>query len=347
VGTSFVADFLSKDAAELENWQLDVLTQLLSEMEKIAPLQRPSTDARLRRLQGSLLRLSKQMHALVLNPSVRASLRAQGIAWLGRIPPSPQTPLLQLLSDESTPPIVQAAAIDRLRALTLDIRPALSSWDSFSPTVRSTLRRSLVGHAPWTHTLLREILAGRFSASELSAADRQQLTSHRNTEIAQRARAVFGDQRARANRDTAIASMRPAFRLEPSPTHGREVFRRLCSSCHAIGDLGKPVGPDLRSLSDRSRESLLTSILDPNATVEPNYLAHTLVLRSGSVLQGIVSRDTTTEISLQLSDGTEQSIARDKIASIEATERSLMPEGLENDMSLRDFADLIEFLQSE
>ena len=46
---------------------------------------------------------------------------------------------------------------------------------------------------------------------------------------------------------------------------GVEVFKRVCSACHMVGDLGKKFGPDLSDVGGRyTNEKLVTSIVMPN-----------------------------------------------------------------------------------
>ena len=46
------------------------------------------------------------------------------------------------------------------------------------------------------------------------------------------------------------------------------MFQKVCATCHRLGGVGTEVGPDLAALADKSPESLLVAILDPNRAVE-------------------------------------------------------------------------------
>ena len=104
-------------------------------------------------------------------------------------------------------------------------------------------------------------------------------------------------------------------------------------------------GPDLRSITDRSAEGLFHSILDPNASVDPTYAGYSATLTDGVVLFGRVLSETSNHITLRLLDGSDRSLRREEIESLQNSGRSLMPDGLEAGMTQQDLADLIRFLQ--
>ena len=51
----------------------------------------------------------------------------------------------------------------------------------------------------------------------------------------------------------------------------------------------KNVGPDLASRKDKSPESLLIALLDPNRNVEPKYVAYTAITTEGRTYTGILA----------------------------------------------------------
>ena len=48
---------------------------------------------------------------------------------------------------------------------------------------------------------------------------------------------------------------------------GREVFAKVCATCHQAEGRGIDVGPNLATVTNRSPEDLLVHILDPNREV--------------------------------------------------------------------------------
>jgi putative heme-binding domain-containing protein len=110
--------------------------------------------------------------------------------------------------------------------------------------------------------------------------------------------------------------------------------------------VGQEIGPDLRSVSGWEKEQLLVAILDPNRQVEPRYLSYTAVTNEGQSMFGIITAETAGSITIKGLDGKEQVLQRANVKSLEGTNQSLMPVGVESAVSDQDLADVIRFLQS-
>jgi putative heme-binding domain-containing protein len=110
---------------------------------------------------------------------------------------------------------------------------------------------------------------------------------------------------------------------------------------------GHEVGPDLGQVGDKPVDWLLTAIFDPSAAVEARYLMHSIKLKNGTELAGIISAETANNIVLRLPGGTDLPVLRADIASDQATTRSLMPEGLETVLKPQDVADVISYLRAK
>lgn len=112
-----------------------------------------------------------------------------------------------------------------------------------------------------------------------------------------------------------------------------------------MGNVGFEVGPDLASLNDKSPESLLIAILDPNRAFETKYVSFSVATVDGRVLSGLIASESATAVSLRRQDGKDDVLLRSDIQEMSASGQSLMPEGLK-DLKPQDLADLISFLVS-
>jgi putative heme-binding domain-containing protein len=129
------------------------------------------------------------------------------------------------------------------------------------------------------------------------------------------------------------------------PGRGREVFRRLCASCHRLFDEGTPVGPDLTHANRKDRDYLLASIVDPSAVIRREYLTYVLTTVDGRVLTGLIAEQTPGGVTLLRAGNERTTVARDRIESLEESPVSLMPENLLKDVKPQDLRDLFGFLQ--
>ena len=89
---------------------------------------------------------------------------------------------------------------------------------------------------------------------------------------------------------------------------------------------------------------MLVAILDPNRAVEARYKSYTATTQEGLSYTGIVTLESDTSITLTLADGKQQSLLRSEIEELTTGGKSLMPEGLENELSDQDIADLLSML---
>ncbi len=111
-----------------------------------------------------------------------------------------------------------------------------------------------------------------------------------------------------------------------------------------MGTTGFRVGPDISDVRNRSRSAILFDILDPNAKVEPRFATCTVVTTDGRTFSGLLEEESDGAVVLRLPEGRQQTIARQDVDEIITGDVSLMPEGIEKDVSVQEMADLLEFL---
>jgi putative heme-binding domain-containing protein len=128
---------------------------------------------------------------------------------------------------------------------------------------------------------------------------------------------------------------------------GEWIYRRTelaCTACHAIGGAGGKIGPDLTSIGASAQpDYLVESLLYPNAKVKEGYHAVSIGTKSGQDFNGMIVRETETELLLRDAAGQEVSIpARD--VNRRTNIGSLMPAGLIDALPPEERADLVAFL---
>ena len=93
-----------------------------------------------------------------------------------------------------------------------------------------------------------------------------------------------------------------------------------------------------------TREQLLQAILNPSAEILGLYQNYIVTTHDGWVSGGVLAAEGPGSLTLRSGPGQEETILRARIAEIRASEVSLMPEGLEENISPQEMADLIAFL---
>lgn len=131
---------------------------------------------------------------------------------------------------------------------------------------------------------------------------------------------------------------------------GHAVFhgaKAACASCHAIGYLGGKVGPDLTRIgSIREPRDLLESIAFPSATFVRSYEPVTVATVDGRVVSGLLRQDAPDEVVLVVAADKEERIPRDQVEAMRPGTVSVMPAGLDQQLSTQELADLIAFLKA-
>src|SRR6185503_3075271 len=147
-----------------------------------------------------------------------------------------------------------------------------------------------------------------------------------------------------STRRDVLEKFHAALALAGHEQQGREVFAKNCMSCHALGEMGFAVGPDLAALRAKEPDYWLKNILDPNAVIEPRFVAYAIETRDDRSLSGLIKTETASSLTLISGNGVTETVPRSDIKSIRASNLSLMPEGIDQTMNLQDMADLLAFV---
>jgi putative heme-binding domain-containing protein len=136
---------------------------------------------------------------------------------------------------------------------------------------------------------------------------------------------------------------------EGDPERGKILFsdpqKIACSKCHTVDGTAGKAGPDLFAAGDKfGRRELIDAVLKPSENIAIGYNTTTLETQSGEEISGIIKQATPEWIELRNSDSKPVRVATADIAHQTTSEVSLMPEGLQNGLSLQEFTDLIEYL---
>jgi putative membrane-bound dehydrogenase-like protein len=164
-------------------------------------------------------------------------------------------------------------------------------------------------------------------------------------------------------RNMIVEATRPSADIEASldnwlkrcvdgdPNRGNEVFRSAkaaCSSCHRVGYVGGRLGPELSQIGkSRSRRDLIAAIVYPNLHLAQGYYPIRVRTTDDEVFNGLLSRETETHLELICGVDKICRIEKSNIDERAESKVSLMPSGLDQQLSEKDFADLIAFLESK
>ena len=131
---------------------------------------------------------------------------------------------------------------------------------------------------------------------------------------------------------------------------GQAVFnssKTACASCHAIGYLGGRVGPDLTRIGQiRSEMDLLEALVYPSLSIVRSYEPVEVITNTAKVLSGILREEGGGKLTVITGPTTRTTIPRGDIAELRPGKTSIMPAGLDKQISRQELADLLAFLKA-
>lgn len=254
--------------------------------------------------------------------------------------------ILGRLLEPQSPSELQAAAVGSLSLMKKNAAAAamLEGWASHTPAIRGLILDSLLAREAWTSMLLNAIEQGTVPAAQIDARRRQQLLSHTNAKIRTRAEKVLAGA-VDANRAKIIGQYQPALTATGDKEKGKSVFAKRCANCHRLENVGHLVGSDLSAMTNRVPEFYLIAILDPNRAVEDRYLDYAALTADGKTASGILISETGNSITLAQPEGKQVQILRSDLEQLKSTGKSLMPEGVEKDVTVEEMGHLLAYLR--
>ncbi len=147
-----------------------------------------------------------------------------------------------------------------------------------------------------------------------------------------------------AARAAVVERYRAALSMAGDVERGRDAFKKNCSSCHRVDGVGHELGPSLAAIATRGAETLITSVLDPNREVNPQYLNYIILTADDRVVAGMIIDEGTTSVTLRQPDNSPETLLRIEIEELHNSGKSFMPEGLETAIDTQAMADLIAYL---
>ena len=154
-----------------------------------------------------------------------------------------------------------------------------------------------------------------------------------------------------SSRPATLKEWQSALESGGNPAAGRRVFFSMqtqCSACHLVNNRGRRVGPELSNIAQSlSREQIIHSILKPSDQFAPQYQAWFVELKSDEYYQGFqLDHKSGGAIELYTTEAKTRHFKGSEIARYGIQPNSLMPDGLEQTMTVSELRDLVAFLAS-
>jgi putative membrane-bound dehydrogenase-like protein len=289
----------------------------------------------------------RELGKQVLDTTMPLPRRRAALQLLAQAPPEILFPAAQKLLDVRQPVEVQLAAVEALAASSDSGVGGIlvRGWRGYSPRVQEAILTALFQRQDRVEVLLQALEKKEVALSALDSFRRDQLRNHPRASLAARARKLLGTATREPRRDQQIARYQQALKDRPDRRLGHKLFVEHCSVCHQLEGKGHAVGPDLTGARTRPDETILLDILEPSAQITPGFRTYTVFTNAGRLFAGVLASESATSITLVQEKGARQTILRKNIESLIASEQSLMPTNLGEQLSPRQVADVIAYLR--
>jgi putative membrane-bound dehydrogenase-like protein len=215
-------------------------------------------------------------------------------------------------------------------------------WAGTGPALRAQAMMALMARPQRAAVLLAAIEAGNINGAALPSACLNLLRTDEDPGVSRPAVRLLGP--VTQSRSNLVEQFEPALRLKGEAVRGHRLFLALCAGCHRLGGEGQFFGPDLAGARVRGRQAVLEAIIEPNRRVRPEYATCVARTNEGESLVGIKTSQSASTLNLRRLDGVQIAWLLADLQSIQTQSWSLMPEGLEQGLSLEDMADLLDYV---
>lgn len=368
-----VQDLLSKALKSAEKpWQASVMkglaqgmrhkkhdfTPLQPQLEQLTKLGLNHSNQQIRRAAIDILRITglpagtvteqivKQSHEVVNSQTEETDRRIAALQLLTIHDNAGNLNLYQTLINPNQPVALQNSAISSMSRIpdsTVSVF-LIEHWKSITPNIREAAISTFMANDSRIELLLNALANGTIDPSAISWPRQVGLMAQGNETLRLRARELLSP--VGNKQSEVINEYAKALNNNGNAENGKLVYQKNCAICHQLnGKEGVNFGPDLASIRKRRPENILADILDPNISIADGFDIWSVELKSGEIIQGIVSSETPTAITLRQYGGTENIISRQDIQSLEAMGTSIMTSGLNAQITKEEMNDLLTFIR--
>jgi len=128
---------------------------------------------------------------------------------------------------------------------------------------------------------------------------------------------------------------------------GAELFvSKKCTACHAAGANSASLGPSLANAAGvYNRRQLAESVLLPSKSIAQGFATTAIGLHDGRQLVGFITSEAADALTMRDGQGAEHRVEKSAIEDRSQLPTSIMPEGLVADLTIAQFASLIDFIE--
>jgi putative heme-binding domain-containing protein len=276
--------------------------------------------------------------------------RLELVQTLGEVQPPGSDAVLLQLAKSSADNDIRAAALTALLNFPDEAigREIVAVFSSFAPEVQSVALTLLTSRATWARQLLEAIDNGRIPRAALPLDMVRKVTFLKDSRLAELLKKHWPslEGASTAEMQEQIARLAPiAKSIGGVPFEGKKIFMQSCGKCHLLFGEGGRIGPDLTTFKRDDVLHLLTNVINPSAEIREGFEAILVITTDGRTVTGFRADQDARVLVVRGIDGQNITINRDDIEEIIPQKKSLMPEGLLNNLTDEQVRDLFTYLR--
>lgn len=299
-----------------------------------------------------------RVQQFLIDPKIDASIRR--LLLLSAIlvdTRAANSPLQQLLDDLANKKNVNAAYRDTVLDLGIsrlplsDIPSTLTKVEKLDSSLQTSIAERLCSRNEGAVEVLKRISQGTFRKELISPNRIRILASNGNSDIQKLVSDVWGTVNSNSSKDREDVINRVANQLRwdarGNAEKGWVVYDRICGQCHLMHGRGNEVGPNITANGRGSYDQLLVSVFNPSLVIGNAYKSVTIRTDDGTIVTGLLIDRNDQRTIVKVQGGKEQTILQSDIEEFRQDSKSLMPDGIENQMTAQELADLFALLTLE
>jgi putative membrane-bound dehydrogenase-like protein len=289
--------------------------------------------------------------AVLADDKADVNERLQYVQIFGEVQQPRCLPALLGLVERSRDDTLRQTALTALQPYDDPRIPAavLRLYGSLTDDARGVAQTLLASRKAWALQFVQAVDEGKIDAKTVPLDTVRRLTMHRNeglsTLIAKHWGAVEGA--------TTAAMQKQVERLEGvlragtgSPYPGKKLFLNTCAKCHQLFGQGGQIGPDLTTFKRDDLSNLLLNVVNPSAEVREGFETLMATTKDGRVITGFLVDKDNQVVILRGADGQNVTLRQDQLEELAPQRKSLMPEGLLDNLTEQQVRDLFAYLRS-
>lgn len=304
----------------------------------------------LRLRQGQPEALEESL-TIVANDQASQADRLKYLQILAEIhPPSAKQVLLELLTRTKFAEL-QGAALGALQSYDA---PEIGSivvdeLPQFAEESRYIALNLLASRKDWARELLKSVDSGKVDSKTIPLEVVQRMLFQKDEQNAALIDKHFGEVKGATTAEmlAKVETLKGTLNVGTgNPYNGRKLFMENCGKCHVLFSQGGHVGPDLTGYKRDDVHTMLVNIVNPSAQIREGFENYVLITTDGRILTGFIADQDARVVVMKGADGQTTIVPRSDIEELQASPKSVMPEGALKDYQDQQIRDLFAYLRA-